>query len=106
MVFNMKFFLISDNLDSCTGFRLAGIEGVVVKDKSTLMDTIYNCINDHTIGIILITEKLVKLEYKEIYDLKLKYTKPLIVEIPNPETPFGLSNSIIKYVREAIGIKI
>ena len=102
----MKFFIISDNLDSCTGFRLAGVEGVVIKEKSALMNAIHKCIDDPQIGIILITEKLVKLEYKEIYDLKLKHTKPLIVEIPSPETPFGLSDSIIKYVREAIGVKI
>ena len=28
----MKFFLISDNVDTVTGMRLAGIEGVVVHE--------------------------------------------------------------------------
>ena len=102
----MKFFLISDNLDSCTGFRLAGIEGVVVNNKEDLMKNIDMCFNDPNIGIILITEKLVALEYEKIYDLKLKQTKPLIVEVPSPETSFKMTDSITKYIREAIGVKI
>lgn len=27
----MKMFLISDNIDTCTGMRLAGVEGVVAR---------------------------------------------------------------------------
>ena len=102
----MKFFLISDNLDSCTGFRLAGVEGVVVKTKEELMKYVDKCINDPSIGVILITEKLVDLEHDKIYDLKLQLSKPLIVEIPSPDVPFQLTNSITRYIREAIGIKI
>lgn len=102
----MKFFLISDNLDTCTGFRLAGIEGIVVKTKKELMENIDKCLKNPDLGIILITEKLVKLEHKKIYDLKLKYSKPLIVEVPSPGEPFELANSITKYIRDAIGVKI
>ena len=102
----MKFFLISDNLDSCTGFRLAGIEGVVVDNKEDLMKNLYNCLEDSNIGIVLITEELVKLAQQKIYDLKLQRTRPLIVEVPSPKSPYQLSNSITKYVRDAIGIKI
>ncbi|MBP0979029.1 MAG: V-type ATP synthase subunit F [Oscillospiraceae bacterium] len=102
----MKFFLISDNLDSCRGFRLAGIEGVVVSDKEELMENINKCLKDPSIGIILITEKLVSLEYEKIYDLKLKHTKTLIVEVPSPGASFQMTDSITRYIREAIGIKI
>lgn len=102
----MKFFLISDNLDSCTGFRLAGVEGVVVDTKDSLTKHLNNCINDSEIGIVLITKKLVDLDRDRIYDLKLKMSKPLIVEIPSPDSPFQLTNSITKYIRDAIGIKI
>ncbi|MBQ7783388.1 MAG: ATP synthase subunit F, partial [Oscillospiraceae bacterium] len=38
----MKFFLISDNVDTITGMRLAGIEGVLVHEaeetKRVLLD--------------------------------------------------------------------
>ena len=39
----MKFFLISDNLDSCKGFRLAGIEGIVVNSREELLDNVFKC---------------------------------------------------------------
>ncbi len=29
----MKMYLISDNIDTCTGMRLAGVEGAVVSTK-------------------------------------------------------------------------
>ena len=32
----MKMYLISDNIDTCTGMRLAGIEGAVVHEKEEL----------------------------------------------------------------------
>lgn len=102
----MKIFLISDNLDSCRGFRLAGIEGVVVESKEELMKNIDMCLKNPDIGIVLITEKLVALEYEKIYDIKLNYTKPLIVEVPSPGASFQMSDSIARYIREAIGIKI
>ena len=102
----MKFFLISDNLDSCTGFRLAGIEGVVVDNKQALMEYVNKCLSDPEIGIILITEKLANLEHEKIYNLKLQNSKPLIVEVPSAGEPFQLLNSITKYIRDAIGVKI
>ena len=38
----MKIFLISDNVDTQTGLRLAGIEGVVVHEKGELKDALNN----------------------------------------------------------------
>ena len=32
----MKMFLISDNVDTCTGMRLAGVDGIVVHEKEEL----------------------------------------------------------------------
>ena len=32
----MKLYLISDNVDSCTGMRLAGVEGCVVHERNEL----------------------------------------------------------------------
>ena len=38
----MKMFLISDNVDTQTGMRLAGVEGVVVHEREELYDTLQN----------------------------------------------------------------
>ena len=47
----MKMFLISDNVDTLTGMRLAGIPGVVVHRKDELMRAFDEALADKEIGI-------------------------------------------------------
>lgn len=103
----MKFALISDNHDTQVGMRLAGIDGVVVHEPKEIETALKNAIADEEVGIILITEHLVDICPDIIYDLKLSYTRPLIVEIPDRHTAQGRStNSISKYIKEAIGVNL
>lgn len=102
----MKFFLISDNVDTCVGLRLAGIEGIVVKDQDEFLKVFDSVIKNPDVGVVLITDKLVNSSADIVYDIKLKQTKPLIVEIPDRDATYKISDSITKYVRDAIGIKI
>lgn len=102
----MKFFLISDNIDTKTGFRLAGIEGVVVHEVDEVKKAIDDALLDPDIGILMITEKLGKLVPEKISDIKLNYHTPLIVEIPDRHGTGRTPDSITRYVREAIGLKI
>lgn len=102
----MKMYLISDNVDTRTGFRLAGVNGVVVHELSEVKEAIENALKDKEIGIILITEKLAKLVPELIDDIKLNFQIPLVVEIPDRHGTGRRSDSITRYVREAIGLKI
>ncbi len=103
----MKFLLISDNHDTLVGMRLAGIDGVIVHDAEGVEAALQRAKEDEQIGIILITEKLVGLCPETIYDLKLSFRRPLIVEIPDRHTSAGRSTgSITKYIRDAIGVNL
>ncbi|MCT4686688.1 V-type ATP synthase subunit F [Vallitalea sp.] len=102
----MKMYLISDNIDTKTGMRLAGVEGVVVHEIEEIRSALDEALKDRDIGIILITEKLGKLIGDKIKDIKLNYHTPLIVEIPDRHGTGRTPDSITKYVREAIGLKI
>lgn len=102
----MRYYLISDNTDTQTGMRLAGIEGVVVHERAEVLSEIEKVLSDRSVGILLITEKLSKLCPEIIYDLKLNSHIPLIVEIPDRHGTGRTPDSITRYVREAIGIKI
>ena len=53
----MKMYLISDNIDTWTGMRLAGIEGAVVHEKQELKAEIDKVLADQEIGVLLLTEK-------------------------------------------------
>ena len=79
----MKMFLISDNVDTQTGMRLAGVEGVVVHEREELYDTLQKTLADKEIGIILLTEKFGK-EFPDILeDVRLNHKLPLLIEIPD-----------------------
>ena len=60
-------YLISDNIDTLTGMRLAGVEGVIVHKHDELKEALERTIADKEIGIILLTEKFGR-EFPEIID--------------------------------------
>ncbi|MDR1564518.1 MAG: V-type ATP synthase subunit F [Oscillospiraceae bacterium] len=102
----MKFYLISDNIDTEVGLRLAGIEGCVVHEEEEVRTALDNAIKNESIGVILMTERLVSLCPEVVYQLKLNQKRPLIVEIPDRHGNGRTKDSITRYVREAIGVKI
>ncbi|MEG0570718.1 MAG: V-type ATP synthase subunit F [Oscillospiraceae bacterium] len=102
----MKYFLLSDNIDTFTGMRLTGIEGVVIHEKDEVEKELKKAFNNKEIGILLMTQKLIALCPDVVFDYKLNYKRPLIVEIPDRHGTSKISDSISKYIREAIGIKI
>ncbi len=102
----MKFYLISDNVDTLMGMRLAGIEGVVVHKDEEVRAELEKAMEMPDVAIILMTETLVSLCPELIYDLKLKRKQPLIVEIPDRHGNGRTKDSITKYVQDAIGVKL
>ncbi|NLN82360.1 MAG: ATP synthase subunit F [Clostridiales bacterium] len=102
----MKFYLISDNIDTRIGMRLAGIEGVVVHERDEVTRALSDAMQMEDVAVILMTERLVNLCSELVDELKLNRTRPLIVEIPDRHGNGRAKDSITRYVREAIGIKI
>jgi len=89
----MKMYLISDNVDTYTGMRLAGVEGVVVHERKELKEALESAISNKETGIILLTEKFGR-EF------------PLIIEIPDRHGTGRKPDFITSYVNEAIGLKL
>lgn len=102
----MRFYLISDNVDTQIGMRLAGIDGVVVHKSNEVREALLNAIADKDIAVILITEKLVKLCYELVSDYKLNRKHPLIVEIPDRHATSNITETISAYIESAIGLKL
>ena len=102
----MKMYLISDNIDTQTGMRLAGVDGVVVHEREELRTALETALADKEIGILLLTEKFGR-EFPEIVDeVKLHHKVPLIVEIPDRHGTGRKPDFITSYVNEAIGLKL
>ena len=106
----MKFYLISDNVDTRMGMRFAGVPGVVVHEEEEVRRELMEAMERDDIAVILMTEKLVSLCPELcpdiVYDLKLNRKKPLIVEIPDRHGNGRTKDSITKYVQDAIGVKL
>ena len=99
-------YLISDNVDTYTGMRLAGVDGIVVHEREELYEALTNAMNNKELGIVLLTEKLGK-EVPDIIDeMKLKRKMPLLVEIPDRHGTGRRKDFITSYVNEAIGLKL
>jgi len=102
----MKFYLISDNVDTQKGMRLAGIDGVVVHTREDVVTAMDSCLANENLGIILITEKLAGLIPERIDEFKMKGHLPLLVVVPDRHGTKRSPDSITRYVRDAIGVRI
>ncbi|MCI8375226.1 MAG: ATP synthase subunit F [Lachnospiraceae bacterium] len=102
----MKMYLISDNMDTLTGMRLAGIEGTVVQGREELRSALDQVLADKEIAIVVLTEKFGR-EYPELIDdIRLSRSLPLLIEIPDRHGTQREENFITSYVNEAVGLKV
>lgn len=102
----MKTFLISDNVDTVTGMRISGIEGLVVHEKEELLTALDTVSKDKEIGLLFITELLSSMFPEIITDIKTNWKRPLILEIPDRHGSGRRADFITSYINEAIGVKL
>ena len=102
----MKMYLISDNVDTLTGMRLAGVEGVVVHEREEFRSALEKACTDKDIGIILLTEKFGR-DFPDLVNAEmLSHRLPLIIDIPDRHGTGRRPDFITAYVNEAIGLKL
>ena len=101
----MKFFLISDNVDSQIGMRLAGVEGVRVRDAQAAAAAVATARADSEIGILLMTPKVAALCPEAVSELQ-QSTRPLLVIIPDADGNGATGDTVTRYIRDAVGVKI
>ena len=100
----MKRFILSDRADTLAGMRLAGIQGQLVKEGEMLEGTIEKS-DFSSVAILMITKSLAEKNRSFVDSLK-QQNQPLVVEVPDRENCGEESDSITRYVREAMGIKL
>ena len=102
----MRFFLISDKIDTLTGMRLAGINGVFVNDKQLLMKTLDEVTKDPTVGIILMTENLSFMIPERVQEIRMSKDMPILTVIPDRHGAKREDEYITNYIKESVGINI
>ena len=94
----MKYFVITDSTDTQVGLRLAGVDGVVVREESAVREALRTALDDSSIGILLVTEQLATLCADQLAPIKMSGHRPLVVEIPDRHST-GRARSPARTVR-------
>lgn len=100
----MRFYLVSDNVDTQIGMRLAGIDGTLAHTAEETNAALDRAMAMDDVAVVLITVRLAELCRARVDALRLHCPRPLIVEIPDRHGARGRED-ILRYVHEAIGIK-
>ena len=98
--------LISDNIDTLMGMRLAGVEGVVVHERQEVLHALEQDRAKKDVAVIMITEKLARLCDAEISAYKTSVGTPLLVVIPDRHGKSDVTESLSRYLAETVGIHI
>lgn len=102
----MKMYLISDNTDTLTGMRLAGVEGVVAHSHEEVKSALDTALTKKDIGILLLTEALGQKYPDLVKAVRSEHKMPLLIEIPDRHGTGRRPDFITSYVNEAIGLKL
>lgn len=92
--------------DTATGLRFGGVKEIFITDKNEL--SLWNKIKEKDdIGILLITEEIVKSLGKHLKDYRTINSVPIIIEIPDKK---GRKKEHIDFVnhliKKAVGIEV
>jgi V/A-type H+-transporting ATPase subunit F len=101
----MEFHVVADE-DTVTGFRFAGIRGTVVADAEEAAAELDRLAREQAEQVVIVTERIADSVRDRINAIRFGETLPLIVEIPGPEGPRAEGPSLLKLIREAVGIKL
>ncbi|MDK2897043.1 MAG: V/A-type H+/Na+-transporting ATPase subunit [Candidatus Atribacteria bacterium] len=102
----LRFFLISDNIDTQIGMKLAGVRGVVVHTREEILPVLDRVVKDKTVGVLIVTEKIAEVIPDRIQELKLSQSLPLVTIIPDRHGTRRDRDFILQYVKSAIGVKV
>ncbi len=101
----MRCFCISDDPDVLTGMRLAGIEGTAASTKREVDLAVSRAAADPGVAVLIVTEGCYALCRERLDELKLSAARPLVNVISDSHGGRSGSDSIMRLINEAIGIK-
>ena len=100
-----KFFCIGD-VDTCTGFSLAGVEGKSPESSEGALAAFEKAVADPDISILIITEEIAVRLQEQITEHRISGGLPMVVEIPENLSEEFQGRSLMDSIRQAIGISL
>jgi V/A-type H+-transporting ATPase subunit F len=94
------------DLDSATGFRLAGVKDIFISEGNE-KETWNKIIERNDIGILLINEKISRDLDRYIRDYRMANNIPIIIEIPDKKGRIKDHVDFVTYlIKKAIGVEV
>ncbi|MHC4591951.1 MAG: V-type ATP synthase subunit F [Planctomycetota bacterium] len=100
----MDFYVVADE-DTVQGFRYVGIPGIVVETPEEAAAELDRLTASEAELIVITTERMAATARETVDAIRLKAKLPLIVEIPGPLGPTEESPSLLRLIRDAVGIR-
>ncbi len=100
----MKMYLLSDNVDTLRGMRLAGVEGAVVHRQDELAAQLELLAGAQDVAVVLVTQKLTAAFSATLEAFGQKHKTPLFVTVPDRHGAW--SDRLTAYIKDAIGISV
>jgi len=100
----MEFYVVADR-DTVAGFRCIGIPGVAVESSREAEAELGRLAESRAELIVITTEQVADTVREKVNAIRFGEALPLIVELPGPEGPSEESPSLLKLIREAVGIR-
>ncbi len=101
----MKYFAIAGDSDTLTGLRLAGIDGALACDANEVRRLIECAAADETVAVLVITQGCADLCPKELTELRLSASRPLVAVIPDSKGG-KVRDEMAMLIGETIGVRI
>jgi V/A-type H+-transporting ATPase subunit F len=98
--------LIIGHPEAVLGFSLLGVRGWVASSVAEANRALDEALSMPDAGIVLVTSDVAGLIQARLDQLKLRSTRPLVVEIPGPEGIRPDQPTLSELIRQAIGVKI
>ena len=99
----MRMYLLSSDEDTLTGLRLAGIDGRTVNSEAEFEECCEMAEKDESIAILLVTRTLAESYPEKLLEIK-KSGSLLVTEVPDVYSRNSASDSITRYIRDAVGV--
>jgi V/A-type H+-transporting ATPase subunit F len=101
----VKFYCIADE-DTVRGFRLAGVDGRVVRTPSDATEALTHALAQPGLGVLVLTQGVAQGIREQVDAFRLEHDRPLLVEIPGPEGPLPERKSLLQLVHSAVGMRL
>ncbi len=102
----MRYFAIARDMDTLTGLRLSGIEGMLVSSRKEMDAALERAQRETDIAVLIVSQGCTAFCPQIIESMKLSAERPLVVEIPEVGETIEARSSLTELIREAIGVKI